>query len=155
LFLQIIQVKLFSQGSQKNGPMMRSSQKDKLVTPPAKAPPQAADGIDRLRDVFFRNDCVAQASELSLIVDNTQMGTAAEVKPLPELPVTNAARWEGVEWLVDLEQGNDRARETQKGEAQAKLKVLQEEHDSRIAERARIVEKELAQKLEKEHTLYK
>lgn len=136
--------------------MLKSSQKDvKLATPSLSKVSQAMEGVDRLREVICRNDCVAQGSELAGLVDATRLSEVPVCKPLEQVELKRAKEFETVEWMKDLERGNNDARQGQRLQLEEKLKTLQHEHESRLAERATILEQELVRKLEEEHVQYK
>jgi hypothetical protein len=136
--------------------MLRTS--EKLVVAPKAPVNQLADGIDRLREVVWRNDCIAQATEVAAMVDSSigsLAGPLAASKPLSKPVLKEAAEYENGEWMRDLERGNDETRAKEREMWEKKLCVLQAEHDSRVSERRVILEQDLVQKLEKEHIALK
>ncbi len=136
--------------------ILRASQKEKLVATGGRAPvSQTSEGIDRLRQVFFENDCMTQSSELASVMDATQLTSLLVCSPLREPNFKRAEAYEGAEWIADLEQGSNQVRELQRREAEEKMKFLKEEHEMRLAERTKILEKELVDRLEKEHIRFK
>jgi hypothetical protein len=135
--------------------MLRASQKDKLASASASKAVQGVEGLDRWREVLCRNDCAVQGNELASFVDETHLSVPKACKPLANVEFATSKPYENAEWLRDLEAGNNQARATQRAQVQERMTTLQQEHESRLAERANILEKELVEKLEKEHVQYK